>query len=75
VKLALRRSAAANCSFLEHHGCELPKMRGFEKITGYRTAKPSWSFFYYTDDPLLEERLAEPEVWDPSEYDGDSSYK
>jgi hypothetical protein len=75
VKLALRRSAAANCAFLEHHGCELPKMRGFEIIARYRAVKPSWSFFYYTDDPLLEERLADPEVWDPSEYDGDSSYK
>jgi hypothetical protein len=50
-------------------------MRGFEIIARYRAVKPSWSFFYYTDDPLLEERLADPEVWDPSEYDGDSSYK
>ncbi len=75
VKLALRRAAAADCAFLEHHGCGLPKMRWFESVAGYRATKPSWSFFYYTDDPALEERLADPQVWDPSEYDGDSSYK
>jgi len=26
-------------------------------------------------DPALGQRLAEPGSWDPSEYDGDSSYK
>ena len=75
VKLALRRAAAENCPFLEHHGCGLPKLRAFDVIAGYRTAKPSWSFYYYTEDPILEQRLADPATWDPSEYDGDSSYK
>jgi hypothetical protein len=75
VKLALRRAAAENCSFLEHHGVGLPKMASFEAIATYRTAKPSWSFFYHTDDPTLATRLAKPDVWDPSEYDGDSGYK
>jgi hypothetical protein len=75
VKLALRRAAAEKCPFLEHHGCGLPKLRAFDAIAGYRTAKPSWSFYYYTEDPLLEQRLADPATWDPSEYDGDSSYK
>jgi hypothetical protein len=75
VKLALRRAATENCPFLEHHGCGLPKLRAFDAIAGYRTAKPSWSFYYYTEDPILEQRLADPATWDPSEYDGDSSYK
>ena len=50
-------------------------MRWFETIAAYRAVKPSWSFFYYADDAALGERLADPDVWDPSEYDGDSSYK
>jgi hypothetical protein len=75
VKVALRRSAAENCSFLEHHGVGLAKMASFDAFAPYRVAKPSWSFFYYTDDSALEGRLAHPDVWDPSEYDGDSGYK
>ena len=75
VRLALRRSAAEDCSFLEHHGLGLQKMASFEAIATYRATKPSWSFFYYAEDAELERRLADPDVWDPSEYDGDSSYK
>ena len=75
VRLAKRRAAAERCAFLEHHGCGLPKMRAFERIARYRAVKPSWSFFYYTEDSQLAKRLAEPDVWDPSEFDGDSSYK
>jgi hypothetical protein len=75
LKLALRRSAAENCYVLEHHGCGLPKMHSFDRLANYRATKPSWSFYYYTDDPALDVRLADPAVWDPSEFDGDSSLK
>lgn len=74
LKLALRRSSAENCAFLEQYGVGLPKMRWFEYIAPYRTAKPAWSFYYAADDRALAERLADPAVWDPSEYDGDASY-
>jgi hypothetical protein len=75
LRLAMRRSAAENCHFLEHHGCGLPKMAAFDTFAAYRATKPTWSFYYRADDPALEGRLADPAVWDPSEYDGDSSYK
>jgi hypothetical protein len=75
VRLALRRSAAQGCAMLEHHGCGLPKLRGFDDVAPYRAVKPAWSFYYQALDPALESRLAEPATWDPSEYDGDSSYK
>jgi hypothetical protein len=75
LRLALRRSAAENCYVLEHHGCGLPKTHSFDLLANYRAKKPSWSFYYYTDDPALTARLGDPAVWDPSEYDGDSSYK
>jgi hypothetical protein len=75
LPLALRRSAAEGCAMLEHHGCGLPKMRRFDELAPYRAEKPAWSFYYVAVDPSLETRLAEPRTWDPSEYDGDSSYK
>jgi hypothetical protein len=75
LRLALRRSRAESCYFLEHHGCGLPKTRAFDSLARYRVGKPSWSFYYYTEDPALEERLPDPGIWDPSEFDGDSSYK
>jgi hypothetical protein len=75
LTVALRRSAVQQCSVLEHHGCGLPKMHSFDGMAPYRAAKPKWSFYYCATDPEFEARLAEPDVWDPSEYDGDSSYK
>jgi hypothetical protein len=53
----------------------LAKMRAFDELAPYRAVKPAWSFYYLSVNPSLESRLSEPETWDPSEYDGDSSYK
>jgi hypothetical protein len=75
LRIALRRAAAEGCFMLEHHGCGLPKTRGFDELARYRARKPSWSFYYHTEDAGLRARLADPAVWDPSEYDGDSSFK
>ena len=75
LTVALRRSAAEGCFVLEHHGCGLAKMRSFDELAPYRATKPRWSFYYCAADPKFEARLAEPDVWDPSEYDSDSSYK
>ena len=72
---AAPRRPPQGCAMLEHHGCGLPKMRSFDAVAPYRAVKPAWSFYYPAEDPALEERLAEPATWDPSEYDGDSSYK
>ena len=72
---ALRRSAETGCVMLEHHGVGLPKLHSFDAFAPHRAAKPAWSFYYLPVDPALEDRLADPTVWDPSEYDGDSSYK
>jgi hypothetical protein len=75
LRLALRRAAADGCAMLEHHGCGLAKMRAFDELAPYMAVKPAWSFYYLAVNPSLESRLSEPETWDPSEYDGDSSYK
>jgi len=75
LRVALERCAAQDCQVLEHHGCGLAKMQSFESFAPYRATKPSWSFYYYSADPALNAQLRKPETWDPSEYDGDSSYK
>jgi hypothetical protein len=59
---------------LEHNGCDIPKMRGFDQVAPYRITKAAWSFYYRTTDPDLADVLAHPDVWDPSEYDGDASF-
>jgi hypothetical protein len=75
LELGLRRASAEKCAFLEQCGVGLPKMRWFEYIAPYRPAKGAWSFYYVADEPSLAERLADPAVWVPSEYDGDASYE
>lgn len=75
----LARAAAERCAhdhvgMLEHNGCELPKMSGFDQVAPYRITKAAWSFYYRTTDPDLADALAHPDVWDPSEYDGDTSF-
>jgi len=34
---------------------------------------PSWLYFYKTRDTSLASRLNDPNVWDPSQFDGDAS--
>ena len=75
LRAALRRCAAEDNYVLEHHGCGLKKMRIFDEIAPYRAKKPAWSFYYRTIDDALGAELNDPEAWDPSEFDGDASYK
>lgn len=75
LRVALRWAAADGAAVLEHHGCGLPRTRAFDAVAPYRATKPAWSFYYRAADRELDARLADPDVWDPSEYDGDSSYK
>ena len=59
---------------LEHNGCDVPKFDAFDRLAPHRITKAAWSFYFVTSDPVLSAALAEPEVWDPSEYDGDASF-
>lgn len=74
-RATLRRCAAEGNHILEHHGCGLKRMRVFDEIAPYRAKKPAWSFYYHAADAALGIELDDPEVWDPSEFDGDASYK
>jgi hypothetical protein len=73
LRAVLRRCAAERVHVLEHLGCGLPATREFDRLAPYRVAH-NWPFFFHTDDPRLAAELADPEVWDPSEFDGDATY-
>lgn len=75
LRTALHRLDKEDNYFLEHHGCGLEKMQSFDRIAPYRARKPAWSFYYHAADPALDTDLRHPDRWDPSEYDGDASYK
>jgi hypothetical protein len=70
---ALRRCIVEGIYLLEHVGCDLPKMRAFDRTAPYRRKLGSWPFYYSATDPALHARLASPEHWDPSSFDGDAS--
>jgi hypothetical protein len=70
---ALRRCASEGIYILEHVGCDLPKMREFDRGAPYRRKLGSWPFYYSATDHALHAELARPEHWDPSSYDGDAS--
>ena len=74
----LLRPALARCSVerihvLEHMGCDLPRMRSFDRLAPHRRKLQSWKYYYKAADPALEAELANPQVWDPSTYDGDAT--
>ena len=75
LRSALERCAAEDFYVLEHHGCGLPKMAGFDRVAPYRRKLPNWPCFYHAVDPALAADLRRPEVWDPSAYDGDASFE
>jgi hypothetical protein len=74
LRAALRRCADEGAWTLEHHGCGLPKMRGFDAFAPHRHKRPSWPYYYHAGDAALAADLGRPEVWDPSSYDGDASF-
>jgi hypothetical protein len=58
---------------LESLGSGLPKMHTLDRCVPYRRKLPSWRFFYHSNNAELAAALRDPQVWDPSPYDGDTS--
>lgn len=73
LRAALRRCAVEGIDVLEHHGCGLPKMRAFDQFAPYYRKLQAWSSYAHAADPALDAELRNPQVWDPSTYDGDAS--
>lgn len=75
VARALQLCAQEKIDLLEHQGTGLPKMRAFDAYAPYRRKLKSWPFYYHAADPALDTELRRPERWDPSAYDGDTSFE
>lgn len=74
LDVALRRCHATGIHVLEQLGCDLPKSATFERFAPYRRELPCRPFYYRAVDPQLDAELANPDVWEPSPYDGDASF-
>jgi hypothetical protein len=73
LRVGLQHCAAEDLYFLEHLGRGLPKMQAIDKFAPYRRKLPYWPFYYRAANPALHAELSTPEVWDPSQFDGDAS--
>jgi len=70
---ALRRCQAEGIHMLEAYGFRPDKQGVIDSLAPYRRRLPAWFYSYKTWDKDLIEQLKDPEVWDPSHFDGDSS--
>jgi hypothetical protein len=58
---------------LEAIGFAHRKQEILEGLAPYRRDLPSWLYFYKANDSALAQSLADPRVWDPCCFDGESS--
>ena len=70
---ALERCRREGIDMVECIGVRTDKANLIRKIAPYERKLPSWLYFYKTRDESLAERLSDPNVWDPSQFDGDAS--
>ncbi len=54
-------------------GLRPEKMRVISELSPYRRKLPCWMYFYKAPHPKLAEKLADPNAWDPSQFDSDAS--
>jgi hypothetical protein len=73
LRTALRRCVAAGLYRLDHAGIGLPKFRAFDDFADYNRPLGTWTFLFRAADAQLDAELHQPQVWDPSAYDGDAS--
>jgi hypothetical protein len=73
VDWALERCRKEGIHMLEVIGVSAERGGAILKSAPHQQKLPAWLYFYKTKDKSLEERLRDPEVWDPSPYDGDLS--
>jgi len=70
---ALERSCSENIHMFESIGFRPEKMNVISKFSPYERKLPCWMYFYKTPDKKLAEKLADPNAWDPSQFDSDAS--
>jgi hypothetical protein len=70
---AVGRCRREGIDMVESIGFGTDKENVISKIAPHERKLPSWLYFYKTKDKSLAERLSDPNVWDPSQFDGDAS--
>jgi hypothetical protein len=70
---ALMRCRRDKIHMLESVGFRPEKQNIITEVAPFERKLPSWLYFYSTRDKQLAQSLTSPDVWDPSQFDGDAS--
>lgn len=70
---ALERCRREGIHVFESIGFRPEKMRIINELAPYGRKLPCWMYFYKAPHPKLAEKLADPNAWDPSQFDSDAS--
>jgi hypothetical protein len=73
LSCAMERCRCSGVQMLEIVGLCPEKTQLIAKLFPYRRKFSSWLSFYKSNNPQLAESLNDPNVWDLSCFDGDSS--
>jgi hypothetical protein len=74
LKPALARCAKEKIHVLENTGHGVPKMHCFDHHAPHQRPLLHWKFYFKATDPSVDRELSNPQLWDPSNYDGDGSF-
>lgn len=69
----LRKCEEEGIHMLEAYGFRPEKQNVIDSLAPHRRQLPAWFYFYKAWNKNLEGELQNPEVWDPSHFDGDAS--
>jgi hypothetical protein len=70
---ALEKCRKEGIDMLEVIGLRADKGDIIARSAPYKRNLPCWLYYYKTRDRSLGEKLSDPNVWDPSQFDGDAS--
>jgi hypothetical protein len=70
---ALDKCRKEGIHMLETIGFRPSTRKAISDVAPYERKLPCWLYFYKTRDKSLAQKLSDPNVWDPSQFDGDAS--
>ncbi len=73
LKWAIERCRREGIHMIENIGFHPKKMKIISQLCPYGRKLPCWMYFYITPHQGLAEKLADPNAWDPSQFDSDAS--
>ncbi len=69
----LQECRAQGIHMLEAFGFRPEKQRVIDRLAPRRRKLPSWSYFHKAPSAALHREMQDPQIWDPSQFDGDAS--